>query len=80
MSDIAIKVDQVSKVYRLYDRQRDRLKDALNLTRKKCYREHFALDQLDFEIKNYHRRVKSKRRKRRSGRQDFRSIGAWRWI
>ncbi len=51
MSDIAIKVDQVSKVYRLYDRQRDRLKDALNLTRKKCYREHFALDQLDFEIK-----------------------------
>lgn len=51
MSDIAIKVDQVSKVYRLYERQRDRLKDALNLTRKKCYREHFALDQLDFEIK-----------------------------
>ena len=51
MSDIAIKVNQVSKVYRLYERQRDRLKDALNLTRKKCYREHFALDQLDFEIK-----------------------------
>lgn len=51
MDDIAIKVDQVSKVYHLYDRQRDRLKDALNLTRKKCYREHFALDKLDFEIK-----------------------------
>lgn len=51
MSDIAIKVDKVSKVYRLYSRQRDRLKDALNLTKKKCYREHFALDQLDFEIK-----------------------------
>ena len=51
MGDIAIKVDQVSKVYHLYDRQRDRLKDALNLTRKKCYREHFALDKLDFEIK-----------------------------
>ena len=34
MSDIAIKVDKVSKVYRLYDRQRDRLKDALNLTKK----------------------------------------------
>ena len=40
MSDIAIKVDKVSKVYRLYDRQRDRLKDALNLTKKQCYREH----------------------------------------
>lgn len=51
MSDIAIKVDKVSKIYRLYDRQRDRLKDALNLTKKKCYREHFALDQLDFEVK-----------------------------
>ncbi len=51
MSDIAIKVDKVSKIYRLYARQRDRLKDALNLTRKQCYREHFALDQLDFEIK-----------------------------
>ena len=51
MSEIAINVDKVSKVYRLYARQRDRLKDALNLTRKKCYREHFALDQLDFQIK-----------------------------
>lgn len=51
MGDIAIKVEQVSKVYRLYDRQRERLKDALNLTKKKCYREHFALDKLDFEIK-----------------------------
>ena len=50
MSDIAIKVDKVSKIYHLYDRQRDRLKDALNLTKKKCYREHFALDRLDFEI------------------------------
>ena len=51
MSDIAIKVDRVSKVYHLYGRQRDRIKDALNLTKKKCYQEHFALDQLDFEIK-----------------------------
>lgn len=51
MSEIAIKVDGVSKVYRLYDRQRDRLKDALNLTKKKCYREHYALDALDFTVK-----------------------------
>lgn len=51
MEDIAIKVDNVSKVYRLYGRQRDRLKDALNLTRKQCYREHFALNSLNFEIK-----------------------------
>ncbi len=51
MSDIAIKVDEVSKIYHLYNRQRDRLKDALNLTKKKCYREHFALEKLNFEIK-----------------------------
>lgn len=50
MGEIAIRVNNVSKIYRLYDRQRDRLKDALNLTRKKCYREHFALDGLDFTI------------------------------
>lgn len=51
MEDIAIKVDHVSKVYKLYDRHRDRLFDALNLTRKKNYREHFALDELSFDIK-----------------------------
>jgi len=50
-NDIAIKVDHVSKVYKLYDKHRDRLADALNLSRKKNYREHFALDELDFEIK-----------------------------
>ncbi|MCR5467880.1 MAG: ABC transporter ATP-binding protein [Lachnospiraceae bacterium] len=51
MNDIAIKVENVSKVYRLYDKHRDRLADALNLTRKKKYREHFALDTLSFDIK-----------------------------
>ncbi len=54
MSGIAIKVDQVSKVYHLYDRQRDRLKEALNLTKKKCYSDIdvvVILDKLDFEIK-----------------------------
>ncbi|MFV0465945.1 MAG: ABC transporter ATP-binding protein [Lachnospiraceae bacterium] len=49
--DLAIRVDKVSKVYHLYDRQRDRLIDALNLTRKKNYKEHFALSELNFEIK-----------------------------
>nr|MCR5272886.1 ABC transporter ATP-binding protein [Lachnospiraceae bacterium] len=51
MEDIAIKVDHVSKVYKLYDRHRDRLFDALNIKKNKNYREHFALDELSFEIK-----------------------------
>ena len=51
MDEIAIQVDHVSKVYRLYSRQRDRLKDALGLTKKQRYREHFALEGLDFQIK-----------------------------
>ena len=42
---IAIKVDQVSKMYKLYDRPMDRLKESLGLTRKKKYREHWALNK-----------------------------------
>ena len=48
---IAIKVDQVSKMYKLYDRPMDRLKESLGLTRKKKYREHWALNKVSFEVK-----------------------------
>lgn len=51
MSDIAIKVDNVTKLYKLYDKPSDRFKDSLGLTRKKLYKEHYALHNLDFEIK-----------------------------
>jgi len=51
MSDIAIKVDHVTKMYKLYDRPRDRVKDALGLSRKKLYREHFALQDVSFDVK-----------------------------
>lgn len=50
MSEIAIKVDHVSKMYKLYDRPMDRLKESLGLTKKKCYREHYALNGIDFEV------------------------------
>lgn len=50
MKDVAIKVDKVSKMYKLYGRQLDRLKDSLGLTRKKCYQEYFALDQICFDV------------------------------
>lgn len=51
MEDIAIKVDRVSKVYRLYDKPSDRVKDALGLSKKKHYKEHYALNGVSFDIK-----------------------------
>lgn len=50
MSDIAIKVDNVSKMYKLYDRPSDRFKEALGLSRTKRYKEHYALDNIDFNV------------------------------
>ncbi|MDE7324402.1 MAG: ABC transporter ATP-binding protein [Lachnospiraceae bacterium] len=47
----AIAVDNVSKVYRLYDKPTDRLKEALGLTKKKKYHEHFALSEVSFDVK-----------------------------
>lgn len=51
MSDYAIKVRDVNKVYKLYDKKTDRLKDALGLSRKKSYTEHHALSNVSFDVK-----------------------------
>lgn len=51
MEQTAIKVTQVSKVYKLYDSPSARLKDALGLSRKGNYREHEALRSVDLEVK-----------------------------
>lgn len=48
---VAIAVENVCKVYKLYDKPMDRMKEALGLTRKKKYREHFALSNVSFDIK-----------------------------
>jgi len=42
--EIAIKVNDVRKMYKLYDRNADRMKEALGLSRKRRYKEHFALN------------------------------------
>jgi teichoic acid transport system ATP-binding protein len=49
--DIAISVENVSKVYRLYDKPMDRLKEALKLTKEKKYHESHALSDVSFNIK-----------------------------
>lgn len=48
--EVAIQVNQIEKVYKLYDKPSDRLKEALGLSRKKRYKEHYALKGVDMTI------------------------------
>ncbi|MDF2881835.1 MAG: transporter related protein [Clostridiaceae bacterium] len=50
MTNISIKVKDVSKIYKLYDKQMDRLKEALG-KRKEYHKKHYALSDMNFEIK-----------------------------
>ena len=50
MNDIMIQVSHVDKVYRLYDRRSDRLREAFSLTRKTYSHEHRALSDVCFEV------------------------------
>lgn len=50
MEEVAIRVDHVSKVYKLYDKPTDRVKESLGLTRKKLSRDHYALNDLNFTV------------------------------
>ncbi len=52
MSKYAIRVENVSKMYKLYDKPTDRFKEAIGLGRKKqLYREHYALNNISFDVK-----------------------------
>ena len=51
-NNYAIRVMDVSKMYKLYDRNRDRVRDALSLSgKKKLYKEHYALNHVSFDVK-----------------------------
>lgn len=50
MRDTIIKVDHISKMYRLYDKPRDRIKEAFSLRRKIYYKEHYALRDVSFTV------------------------------
>lgn len=50
MSEVAISVNNVSKMYKLYDNPMDRLKESLGLSRKKKYKEHYALNDVSFQV------------------------------
>ncbi len=50
-SDYAIQVKDVSKVYRLYEKPIDRLKESLSVTRKNYHKDFFALNDISFDVK-----------------------------
>lgn len=45
-----IQVENVTKMYKLYDKPSDRLRESLGLSKKKRYREHYALHNINFDI------------------------------
>ena len=52
MNDIAIKVENLNKIYKLYNKSIDRMKEALSLSKKKYSRDHYALKNISFKIKS----------------------------
>lgn len=50
MSDFAIRVQDVTKLYKLYDKPSDQFKESLGLSKKIKYREHYALHNLNFDV------------------------------
>ncbi|MEY8767071.1 ABC transporter ATP-binding protein [Francisella philomiragia] len=50
-NDIAIKVENISKTYKLYDNHTDRFKEAIHPFKKKYHHDFYALNNVSFEIK-----------------------------
>ena len=51
MADTVINVQNLTKIYPLYDRHIDRFKEALNPRRKKYHHDFYALRAINFEVK-----------------------------
>lgn len=51
MEEYAIEVQNISKVYKLYERNRDRIIDAFGLSKTPRYKEHYALKDVSFYVK-----------------------------
>ena len=54
-NEYAIQVQDVSKIYKLYDKPIDRLKESLSLTHKNYHRDFFALSDISFNVKKARR-------------------------
>lgn len=51
MDDNIIEVSNLTKIYRIYDKPVDRLKESISLTKKSYSRDFFALNDISFSIK-----------------------------
>lgn len=51
MSKIVIRVKNLTKIYKLYDKPIDRLKETLSITKKIYHKEHYALKNITFNVK-----------------------------
>ncbi|MDU7441327.1 MAG: ABC transporter ATP-binding protein, partial [Clostridium sp.] len=49
--DIAIKIENLSKVYKLYDKPVDRLKESFSLSKKSRHKNYYALNDVSLEVK-----------------------------
>lgn len=47
---IAIQTKELEKIYKLYEKPSDRIKEALGISRKQHYKEHHALDKVDMTV------------------------------
>ncbi len=51
MNDVVIKLENVSKYYKLYQNPRDRLKEALSPTKKTYHKKYYALEGINLQVK-----------------------------
>ena len=47
----SIEINHITKIYKMYNKPADRVKEALNLTRKKLHKDFYALNDVSFNIK-----------------------------
>ena len=50
MAETVIRVDHLSKMYKLYDKKSDRLREAMSIRKKQYYRPFYALHDVSFEV------------------------------
>ncbi len=51
MKETVIQVKDLSKLYKLYEKPSDRLKESLSITKKEYHKKHYALKHVDFDVK-----------------------------
>ena len=69
----AINVADVTKVYRLYEKPIDRLKESMSISHKNYHRDFYALNQLSFQVKKGHHRCSDPHH--RPGGSEWKDIG-----